>query len=69
MVWNLLKKNISVGQIAGYAVANLVGLAIVLTAIRFYSDVRGAFSDGDDSFVGSDYMIISKPVPLLSVIG
>ena len=69
MVWNLLKKNISVGQIAGYAVANLVGLTIVLTAIRFYSDVRGAFSDGDDSFVGSDYMIISKPVPLLSVIG
>lgn len=49
--------------------ANLVGLAIVLTAIRFYSDVRGAFSDGDDSFVGSDYMIISKPVPLLSVMG
>lgn len=68
MVWNLLKKNISVGQIAGYAIANLVGLAIVLTAICFYSDVRSAF-DSSDSFVSSDYLIVSKPVPMLSVLG
>lgn len=68
MVWNLLKKNISVGQIAGYAVANFVGLAIVLTAIRFYSDVSSTFSD-EDSFVKTDYLIISKPVPLLAALG
>ena len=63
-----MKKNISVAQIAGYAVANLVGLAIVLAAICFYSDVRKAFSESD-SIVGSDYLIISRPVPMLSVIG
>lgn len=63
-----MKKNISAAQIAGYAVANLVGLAIVLTAIRFYSDVRSTFTD-EDSFVSSDYLIVSKPVPLLSVLG
>ncbi|MDE6098097.1 MAG: ABC transporter permease [Muribaculaceae bacterium] len=66
MVWNLLKKNISVWQIAGYAIANLTGLAIVLAAICFYCDVRSAFDD-NDSIVGSDYLIISRPVPLLSV--
>ncbi len=43
MVWNLLKKNISVAQIAGYAVANLVGLAIVLSAICLYCYLRSAF--------------------------
>lgn len=68
MVWKLLKKNISVGQIAGYALANLVGLAIVLTAIRFYGDVSATFQD-EDSFVRTDYMIISKPVPLSAVLG
>lgn len=68
MVWKLLRKNISVGQIAGYALANLVGLAIVLTAIRFYSDVSATFQD-EDSFVRTDYLIISKPVRLAAVLG
>lgn len=68
MVWKLLRKNISVGQIAGYAAANLVGLAIVLTAIRFYSDVSATFRD-EDSFVRTDYMIVSKPVPMAAVLG
>lgn len=68
MVWKLLRKNISAGQIAGYALANLVGLAIVICAIRFYSDVSAAYRD-EDSFVSKDYMIISKPVSTLSTIG
>lgn len=67
MIWNLLKKNISVAQIAGYAIANLVGLAIVLSGLRFYSDVRGTFDD-EDSFVSSDYLIVSKPIPALSIL-
>jgi hypothetical protein len=68
MVWKLLKKNISAGQIFGYALANLVGLAIVLCAIRFYGDVQSAF-DSDDSFVNKDYLIISKQVSTMNTIG
>ncbi len=68
MVWKLLKKNISAGQIIGYALANLVGLAIVLCAIRFYGDVQSAF-ESEDSFVNKDYLIISKQVSTMNTIG
>ena len=61
LVWRLLRKNVSVAQIVGYAVANLVGLAIVLTAIQFYNDVSGVWEE-DDSFFSKDYLIISKRV-------
>ncbi len=60
-VTRLLRRNISAGQIAGYAVANLVGLLIVLTAIQFYRDVTSV-DDAADSFISSDYLIISKRV-------
>lgn len=68
MVWKLLKKNISAGQIFGYAIANLVGLAIVLCAIRFYGDVQSAF-ESEDSFVNKDYLIISKQVSTMNTVG
>ncbi|MDE7426750.1 MAG: ABC transporter permease [Muribaculaceae bacterium] len=65
MVWNLLKKNISAPQITGYAVANLIGLAIVLTAVKFYTDIHSTWTAGD-SFVSTDYLVVSKPVPLIA---
>lgn len=61
IVWRLLRRNISVAQLAGYAVANLAGLAIVLSAIQFYRDIRSAWTD-EDSFISRDYLIISKKV-------
>ncbi len=61
IVWLLLRRNISVGQLVGYSVANLVGLAIVLTAIQFYRDVTEVWSD-EESFISRDYVIISKRV-------
>ncbi len=36
----LLRRNISGGQIAGYAIANLAGLVIVLTALQFYDNIQ-----------------------------
>lgn len=61
IVWQLLRRNISPGQLVGYAVANLLGLAIVLTAIQFYRDATSAW-DTEDSFISCDYLIISKRV-------
>lgn len=60
-VWKLLKRNISAGQIAGYAAANLVGLAIVMTAIQFYRDITAGWNS-EDAMVSSDYVVISKRV-------
>ncbi len=61
LVSSLLRRNISALQMTGYALASLVGLAIVVTAVRFYSDVRSLWAD-DDSFMSRDYLIISKTV-------
>lgn len=67
MVWKLLRKNISALQIAGYALANLIGLAIVISAVKFYGDVQSAWQQ--DSFISKDYLIISKTVSTLNTIG
>lgn len=62
VVWRLLRRNISAAQLAGYAVANLVGLAIILTALQFYRDVS---SGGDDAEM-SDYISVTKAVGFVS---
>lgn len=70
LVWRLLRRNISIAQIAGYAVANLVGLTIVLTALQFYRDATGSADESNDSFISRDYMILSKRVSELgSILG
>ncbi len=68
LVWRLLRRNISAGQIAGYALATLVGLSIVLCAVRFYGDVSSAFNT-DDGILSKDYMVISKRVSAFNTVG
>lgn len=64
----LLRRNISVGQILGYAIANFVGLAILLTALQFYRDTTKAENTADDSFISSDFLIVSKHVSDLNTL-
>lgn len=61
LIWRLLRKNVSTGQLAGFSVASLVGLVIVAVAVQFYHDVAPIFS-ADDSFIGRDYIIISNHI-------
>lgn len=60
-VWELLRRNLSRGQLAGYALANIVGLAVVLTGLLFYCDSRHV-SDSDDQFFSNDYVVVSKKI-------
>ena len=60
-ITRLLSKNVSPSQILGYALANLVGLTIVLVSIQFYRDVTSG-GDSADTFISRDYLIISKKV-------
>ena len=60
-VWQLLRHNISAAQLSGYAIANLVGLTIVVCALQFYSDIKSVWNE-DDSFLTRDYMVISHKV-------
>lgn len=61
LIWKLLRHNISTSQMAGYALSNFVGLAIILTALQFYIEVSAVFED-DDSFMSRDYISVSPKV-------
>ena len=66
MISTLLRRNISAWQLGAYAVACLVGLSILLVSLCFYIDLRSARSEGNET---SDYIVLSKPVSLLSALG
>ena len=61
IIWKLLRQHISKGQLIGFAIANLIGLTIVLLAVQFYRDVRPVFND-EESFIRKDYLIITRTV-------
>lgn len=64
LVWKLMRRHISVGQLVGFFFANLCGMVIVLLSIQFYQDVAPVFTEGD-SFMKKDYLIVSKKVSTL----
>lgn len=64
LVWKLMRRHISLGQLAGFFFANLCGMVIVLLSIQFYQDVASLFTEGD-SFMKKDYIIVSKKVSTL----
>lgn len=61
MVWQLLRRNISAGQLLGYSLANAVGLSVVLVGLMFYLDSQHS-ADGGDQFIAQNYAVISKRV-------
>lgn len=64
LVWKLLRRHISIGQLTGFFLANLFGMAIVLLAVQAYSDIRPVLTGGD-SFLKQDYLIAGKKVGTL----
>lgn len=64
LVWKLLRQHISIGQLAGFFFANLLGMLIVLLSLQFYQDVKPAFSQ-EDSFIKNDYLIVSKSISMV----
>ena len=61
LIWQLLRQHVSVLQLAGFLVTNLVGVAIVLTAVQLYRDVTPALQ-APDSFLDNDFIILTKEV-------
>lgn len=64
LVWKLLRQHISIGQLAGFFLANLLGMMIVLLSVQFYKDVIPVFTEGD-SFIKKDFIIATKKVSTL----
>ncbi|MDR0937869.1 MAG: ABC transporter permease [Mediterranea sp.] len=67
LVWKLLRQHVSVGQLAGFFLANLFGMIIVLLGAQFYKDVSPLFSEGE-SFMKGDFLVATKRVGALSAI-
>ncbi len=66
LIWRLLRQHISIGQLAGFFAANLVGMLIVLLSLQFYTDIIPAFT-AEDSFLKNTYIIVSKRVSAVSM--
>ena len=67
MIWKLLRQHISIPQFAGFFLANLVGMTIILLGIQFYTDTQAVY-EGEDSFMKADYLIVNKKVSTLTTI-
>jgi len=63
----LLGRHINAWQLAGFVLANLCGMAIVLTAVQFFSDVKPLFT-GSDSFLRPGQVVITKRVNTLGTL-
>lgn len=61
LVWKLLRQHISIPQLAGFFLANLFGMAIVLLGFQFYHDVASALT-AEDSFMRSGFLVINKKI-------
>ena len=57
----------SVWQLAGFVLANLFGMAIVLAAVQFAHDVIPVFTGGD-SFMRPGQMVVVKRVSTLRTV-
>jgi hypothetical protein len=68
MLSKLLKQNISKTQLFGFAVANLVGMTIVLIAVQLYCDINPLFTQKDTLFK-RDFFVITKKINVLNTIG
>ena len=62
LIWKLLRKHISVFELAVFFIANLIGLVVILAGVQIYCDAKPLMSGGNDSLIGSDYIAISKRV-------
>lgn len=67
LVWRLLRQHLSIPQLAGFFMANLVGMLIVLLGFQFYKDVMPVFT-AEDSFMKSNYVVLSKKIGMGSTL-
>lgn len=67
LLFRLLRKNVNFWQIAGFALANLVGAVIVLFGIQAYKDAAQVLKSPDSVLSGS-FIVLSKPVSAVNTL-
>lgn len=68
LLFKLLKQNVSIWQILGFTVVNLIGGVIVLAGMQALLDFD-SFADNDDELMSKGSMVITKPVKTANTIG
>lgn len=68
LLWKLIRLQISPWQLAGFALANIIGLSVVLFGVQFYMDSAPVFTAGD-SFMKEEYIVVTKEVGLSGLRG
>ncbi|MBP3229044.1 MAG: ABC transporter permease [Bacteroidaceae bacterium] len=68
LLYKLLRLQLSPWQLAGFVLANCLGLVVVLFGVQFYSDVAPVFTAGD-SFMKEEYVVVTKEVGLANMMG
>lgn len=64
----LITRNLSKVQLVGFILSNFIGLAIVISGVQFYADIRSIWED-NDSFINQDYLIVNKEVSAAHTLG
>ena len=68
LIWKLLRKHISIFELAIFFIANLIGMTVILGGVQLYSDLKPIMT-GENALIGSDYLVITHPVERMGVGG
>lgn len=66
LIWKLLRKHISIFELAVFFVANLIGMAVILAGVQIYSDIKPMLT-GEKSLIGNEYVIVTRPVERVGI--
>ena len=61
LIWKVLRQNISIGQLCGFVLANIIGLTIIVLGLQLYRDIQPIMTD-KAGFMKPDYMVVSKNI-------
>lgn len=61
LIWKLLRKHISLFELAIFFVVNLIGMVVIIGGLQLYNDIKPAIS-GENRLIGNDYLVITHPV-------
>lgn len=61
LIWKLLRKHISLFELAIFFVVNLIGMVVIIGGLQLYNDINPAIS-GENRLIGNDYLVITHPV-------
>lgn len=65
LINKLLSKHLSFVQLAGFFIANFIGVIVILSGLQMYQDIKPILT-GEKSLFKKEFVVISKPAKMLS---